>query len=224
LAGLSIVAFTRARTQVFQATKNQKYESGEPVSFYKILLLNAILFTVGVLFWPLFLSSWFGKKRTMLDDAQETSGKLVVKGYRRIAAQLGCAPTAKTTDQKIMEIYSTVSTAFNQAAERRGEHIPALYLNTIVLKFLKVYELFYGSPFPQRFQEHLQYEVNKYLAEGLRPDYKQELPLFDPDDFNDPDVKQLRELQRLVREKLEREFLPKENKPPVLSNDKNRIR
>ena len=142
------------------------------------------------------------KQRTMLDDVQEVSNKLIVKGYRRIAAQLGCAPTAKTTDQKIVEIYSRVGTAFQQAAEQRGEHIPALYLNTIVLKFIKVHEMFYESPFPQRFQEHLQYEVNKYLAEGLRPDYKQELPLFDPDDPNDPEVKRLKELQRLTREKL----------------------
>jgi hypothetical protein len=28
-------------------------------------------------------------------------------------------------------------------------------------------------------QQHLQYEVDKYLAEGLRPDYKQELSLID---------------------------------------------
>jgi hypothetical protein len=173
-----------------------------------------------------FLKNLFGappKQRTMLDDAQEAGSKVIVIGYRRIAAQLGCAPTAKTTDQKIVEIYSRVGTAFQKAAEQRGEHIPALYLNTIVLKFIKVHEMFYGSPFPQRFQEHLQYEVNKYLAEGLRPDYKQELPLFDPDDPNDPDVKRLKELHRLTREKLENEVQPKENKPPVLSDEKIRI-
>lgn len=57
-----------------------------------------------------------------------------------------------------------------------------------------MHELFFGSPFPQKYQEHLQYEVNKYLAEGLRPDYKQELQLFDPDNLNDPDVILLNEL------------------------------
>ena len=119
LAGLSIVAFTSARTQVFQ---------GQSPSFYKNLVLHTILFTVSVVFWPLFLSSWFGKKRTMLDTAQEISSKLIVKGYRKIGAQLGCAPTAKTTDQKIIEIYTEVGKAFNQAAEQRGEQIPALYL------------------------------------------------------------------------------------------------
>jgi hypothetical protein len=139
------------------------------------------------------------KPRTMLDDVQEVSSKLIVKGYRKIGAQHDCAPTTKTTDQKIMEIYSIVGAAFHQAAERRGERIPALVQNYIVLKFFQVYEMF-GD---QRLQGHLQYEVGKYLAEGLRPDYKQELPLFDPDG-NDPDVKRLRELQRLTREALER--------------------
>lgn len=140
------------------------------------------------------------KPRTMLDDAQEVSSRLIVKGYRRIAAQYGIAPTAKTTDQKIMEIYSTVVKAFHQAAERRGERIPALFDNHIVMKFFQVYEML-GEV---RLQQHLQYEVNKYLAEGLRPDYKRELPLFDPDDLNDPDVKQLRELYRITREALEK--------------------
>jgi hypothetical protein len=57
-------------------------------------------------------------------------------------------------------------------------------------------------------QEHLQYEVDKYLLEGLRPDYKRELPLFD-EDGNDPDVIRLRELQKIIRENLEREFSAK---------------
>lgn len=146
-----------------------------------------------------FLKNLFGapaKQRTMLDDVQEVSGRLIVKGYRRIAAQHGCAPTAKTSDQKIIEIHTLVSKAFHQAAERRGERIPALIDNHIVLKFLQVYEMM-----GDHLQQHLQYEVGKYLAEGLRPDYKQELPLFDPNG-NDPDVKRLRELQRLAHEKL----------------------
>jgi hypothetical protein len=153
------------------------------------------------------------KPRTMLDDAQETGGKLVIKGYRRIAAKHGCAPTSKTPDQKIMEIYSKVGTAFQEASERRGEHIPALFKNHIVLKFFQVYELS-GDQF---MQEHLQYEVNKYLREGLRPDYMRELALFDPDG-NDPDVKRLREIQRSTREQLERQFLPKEQQPTPLSD------
>jgi hypothetical protein len=148
------------------------------------------------------------KPRTLLEDVQEVSSRVIVKSYRKIAAIHGCAPTAKTTDAKIMEIYSTVLSAFGEASKKRGEDIPALYLNHIVAKFYQVYEMFHGSPFPQRFQEHLQYEVNKYLAEGLRPDYKQELQLFDPNS-NDPDVKRLHELQRLTREAIEKELFAK---------------
>jgi hypothetical protein len=37
----------------------------------------------------------------MLDDVQEVSGRLIVKGYRRIAAQHGCAPTPRTSDQEM---------------------------------------------------------------------------------------------------------------------------
>ena len=132
----------------------------------------------------------------MLDDVQDVGSRLIIKGYRKIAAQHGCAPTAKTTDQKIMEIYTLVTTAFHQAATQRGERIPALVDNYIVLKFFQLYEML-----PGHLEQHLQYEVKKYLAEGLRPDYKQELPLFDPSG-NDPDVKHLTELQNLTREKL----------------------
>lgn len=146
-----------------------------------------------------FLQKIFGappKQRTMLDDVQDVGSRLIIKGYRKIAAQHGCAPTAKTTDQKIMEIYTLVTTAFHQAATQRGERIPALVDNYIVLKFFQLYEML-----PGHLEQHLQYEVKKYLAEGLRPDYKQELSLFDPSG-NDPDVKHLTELQNLTREKL----------------------
>ena len=120
------------------------------------------------------MPGWLCKKRTLLDEVQEVGGTLIVSGYRRIAAQHGCAPSAKTTDQKIVEIYSRVGTAFRQASQQRGELMPALILNFIVFKFLQVYEMM-GE---QMLQEHLQYEVQKYLAEGLRPDYRQELSLF----------------------------------------------
>jgi hypothetical protein len=56
-----------------------------------------------------FLKSIFGapaKQSTMLNDVQAVSGRLIVKGYRRISAQHGCAPTSKTSDQKIIEIHT----------------------------------------------------------------------------------------------------------------------
>ena len=109
------------------------------------------------------------KKWTVLDELHA----ITVRSYRTIAVQRGCAPTAKTSDEKILEIYSSVATAFRQVAEQRGERIPALNLNFIVWKFLQVYEMM-GE---QMLQEHLQYEVEKYLASGLRPDYLRELRL-----------------------------------------------
>jgi len=125
------------------------------------------------------LNKLFGKPAkppALLDDVQTVSSRLIVKGYRKIAAKHGCAPTAKTTDQQIVEIHTLVSTAFNQAAKQRGEKIPALIDNYITLKMFQVFEML-GE---QGFQNHLQYEVEKYLGEGLRPDYKQEVALFDP--------------------------------------------
>jgi hypothetical protein len=178
LVGIIIITFTQAHTQFLkdiEETKNAKDKSGKPIPFYKLLLFVVIMFSAAVLLWPILLPSWFGKKRTMLDRVQESGSKVIVSGYRRIGAQLGCPPTVKTTDEKIVEIYTKVGTAFHEAAKQRGEHIPALYLNNIVLGFLKLYEMV-GD---QHVQQHLQYEVEKYLAEGLRPDYKQELNLID---------------------------------------------
>jgi hypothetical protein len=178
LVGIIIIRLTHVRTQLLkdiEETKGAKDKSGKQTPLYKLLLFIVIIFSVAVLLWPLFLSSWFGKRRTMLDRVQESSSKVIVGGYRRIGAQLGCAPTARTTDQKIIEIYTKVGAAFHEAAERRGEHIPALYLNSIVLGFIKLDEMV-GD---QCMQQHLQYEVDNYLAEGLRPDYRQELNLID---------------------------------------------
>jgi hypothetical protein len=149
-----------------------------------------------------FLKNLFGapsKPRTMLDEVDEVLGRIIPKGYRRLGALHNIAPTAKITDQKIMEIYSKVATAFQETAKQRGEHIPALYLNHIVWMFIQNYEMT-GEKF---MLEHLQYEVDKYLREGLRQDYKRELPLFD-ENGNDPDVILLKEIHRATRETLYR--------------------
>lgn len=122
-----------------------------------------------------FLKKLFGsqKPRTLLDEAKETAGKAVVYGYRRIAKERGCAPTQKTSDDKIIEIYSKVVSSFQKVAATKNERIPAVYLNTIALKFYQVYELA-GDAF---LDEHLDYEINLYKTSGLRNDYKQELKL-----------------------------------------------
>ena len=114
------------------------------------------------------------KQRTLLAQAQEVGEKLIVDGYRRLASQQGCAPTSATTDQEIIEIYKNVGTAFREASKQRGEHLPAGIRNFIVWKFLQVKEMM-G---PEMLDSHLEYEVQKYLQEGLRPGYRQELRLF----------------------------------------------
>lgn len=112
--------------------------------------------------------------RTAFDEAKEIGGKLVVNGYRRLGAANGCAPTSKTSDERILELYAKVAAAFQATAAKRGERIPAPMLNYIVWKFLLVEEML-G---PAMVDPHLAYEVEKYASEGLRPDYKQEIRLF----------------------------------------------
>jgi hypothetical protein len=111
---------------------------------------------------------------TLLDQAEEVSAVLIVGGYRRLGASQGCAPTSKTSDQKIIQIYQKVGTAFRQAANQSGERIHAGVMNFIVWKFLQVYETLGDA----MVDEHLAYEVEKYHREGLRHDYKQDLYLF----------------------------------------------
>ena len=69
-----------------------------------------------------------------------------------------------------MDIYDRVVAAFNQVAENREERIPAVNMNSIVFKFIQVYEMT-GEKF---FDEHLKYEVEKFISEGFRPDYLQQ--------------------------------------------------
>jgi hypothetical protein len=127
------------------------------------------------------LMNWLGKlftgarkPRTLLDRAQEAAGILIVGGYRRVAASQGSAPTSKTSDQKIIEIYQKVGTAFREAAIQRGERIPAGVMNSIVWKFLQAYEMFGDAGV----ESHLAYELQKYSQQGLRPDYKRDLKLW----------------------------------------------
>lgn len=112
--------------------------------------------------------------RTALDEVREIGSKLIVRGYRGLGSENNCAPTATTSDSRIMEIYAEVGSSFQQVARARGEHIPAGSINSIVWKFLQVNEML-GS---DMVDEHLNYELEKYRQEGLRPDYQQNLELF----------------------------------------------
>ena len=114
------------------------------------------------------------KQRTMYNEFMDAAIPVVVNGYRRIAAQRGCAPDPNISDTKIIEIYQRVLQAFQSAARARGEHIPATILNHIVLYFFHNYQMFGDA----MFESHLEYEVTKYSQYGLRDDYKQHLSLF----------------------------------------------
>ena len=112
--------------------------------------------------------------RMTLDKAQDVGAKLIVSGYRHLATQEGSAPTAKTSDEQIIEMYKKVGTAFRNISNQRGEHLPAGTLNYIVWKFFQVSEML-GD---EMLDQHLAYETQKYLQEGLRPDYQKDLKLF----------------------------------------------
>lgn len=106
-------------------------------------------------------------------SVSETLEKLTVNIYRNYATQNDIAPTSETSDQEILDIVKLVSTNFIEVAENRGERIQAPYLMTINVHFLNVYEL-YGAEF---LYQHLEYELSKYLSEGLRDNYKKDLGL-----------------------------------------------
>ena len=124
-----------------------------------------------------FLKKMFGEKepeKSLLEVTQEVAGKLIVDGYRNIGKNQDIAPSDKTSDEEIIEIYAKVGSAYRKAASERNEEIPAGIINLIVLQFLQVKETM-GEAF---LDDHLVYEIEKYLEEGLRADYQQELNLF----------------------------------------------
>ncbi len=132
--------------------------------------------TLNALTHPRRESGSSGVNTSALDEAMQSASALIVSGYRNFALQSGSgsAPTAKTSDKRLMEIYQTVGTAFQETAMKRGESMHVPYLNYIVLHFLAIEE----SHGPEFLEKHLRYQTEKYLNEGLRPDYRQELHLF----------------------------------------------
>ncbi|MES2250560.1 MAG: hypothetical protein V4645_25035 [Pseudomonadota bacterium] len=105
----------------------------------------------------------------LLEQAEAAAGPLIVDGYRRHGAVAGdgMAPTAKTTDTRIREIYLHVGTAFQEVAKRRGEHLPAGGLSAVVLGFFQVEEM-EGC----LLDAQLAYELKLYEAHGLREVYR----------------------------------------------------
>lgn len=104
----------------------------------------------------------FKKKKTLGDEFMEASTKM----YRSVLPS-----DTNLTDENIMNIAHEVIRSFKKAAEEKEDRIPGGYLLNIAAKFLVVYDKF-GEKF---YYEHLNYEISKYLTEGLREDYQQNL-------------------------------------------------
>ena len=116
----------------------------------------------------------FKKRKSKYDNLKDKISGFLVYRYRSLAEQNDCAPTEKTSDKKIIDIYKQVHSSFREAAKRKGEYLSAGILNRITLKFYQVYEL--GGD--EQLKSHLDYEIGRYLQFGLREEYRNELNLF----------------------------------------------
>lgn len=143
--------------------------------FYRysfIILIRCVM----TLIYPIFYFSYYILKRKPEEPVsfEDKLNASLVKRLRNIGEYNNTAPTEKTNNDQVLEIYKLVCSSFRKASGERNEHIPIDNLNTIAMKFFKVYEDF-GEDF---MQEHLEYELKKYATEGLRPEYKKGISLF----------------------------------------------
>lgn len=104
------------------------------------------------------------KEKTLLDEVHESTVKL----FRTIGEANDTSPSKKMSDKLILEIATEVMSAFKNASQVKNERIPGGYLMSIAMKFFVVYEQF-GKLF---YKKHLEYELQNYLENGLREDYK----------------------------------------------------
>jgi hypothetical protein len=115
-----------------------------------------------------FLRKLFGKRETIYDKVITLTEPLIIKTYRDLAKSKNCAPTSKTSDSEILNIYKIVMTEFKNVSRQKGDELPAIKVNYIVFYFLNIYEQ-NGKDF---FEEHLKYEIMKFQVSGLRESYK----------------------------------------------------
>lgn len=140
---------------------------------YSFIILTRSFMTV---FYPVFYFSYYILKRKPQEPVsfEDKLNASLVKRLRNIGEYNNTAPTNKTGDEKIIEIYTLICSSFRKASSDKQERIPADNLNTIAMKFFKVYEEF-GEDF---MKEHLEYELKKYTTGGLRPEYQRGISLF----------------------------------------------
>ena len=140
---------------------------------YSLIILTRSFMTI---FYPVFYFSYYILKKKpevpiSFEDKLNTS---LVKRLRELGDYNNTAPTENISYEKIIEIYTLICSSFRKASSEKQERIPANNLNTIAMKFFKVYEEF-GEDF---MKEHLEYELKKYKNEGLRPEYQRGISLF----------------------------------------------
>jgi hypothetical protein len=134
---------------------------------YSFIILTRSSMTI---IYPIFYFSYYilhrkPEKPVSFEDKLNTS---LIKRLRHIGEYSNTAPTDKTSDEKVIEIYTLICSSFRKASSEKKERILADNLNTIAMKFFKVYEEF-GEDF---MQEHLEYELSKFRTQGLREEYK----------------------------------------------------
>jgi hypothetical protein len=125
--------------------------------------------------YPLFYINYYirGKKPIepiSFEDKLDTS---LIKRLRKIGEYNNTAPSENTSDEKVIEIYTLIFSSFRKESIKKQERIPVNNLNTIAFKFFKVYE----EVGEDSMREHLEYELNKYAKEGLRPEYQRGISL-----------------------------------------------
>jgi hypothetical protein len=110
-----------------------------------------------------------------LDVAQKEASYLIVNRYRELAENQGLSfsSSAKMSDRRLLDIYEKITRRFKDVARQRGEELSATRTNYIALYFMQIDEE-KGGEF---FNEHLDYELDKFLREGLRETYKHDLSI-----------------------------------------------
>ena len=155
---------THLRKEDDYALKTNKNKSW----FYKYSLI-VLLRIVGTITFPLFYFNYYIRniKPTQPDSSKSHINGGVIRKFRKIGKAKNSAPSDKTSDDKILEIYMLVIYNFTRASIGKKERIPVENLDIIALKFFNVYEEF-GDDF---LKHHLEYELNYFRHNGLRQEY-----------------------------------------------------
>lgn len=104
-------------------------------------------------------------------NGSRRGSRLIVEGYRRVSRRQAAAPTDKTTDAEILQLFERVGSAFKSVAYQRGEYLKGPRVNYIVWRFLQVYE----DMGREAFDHYLQDELTRYRERGLPAAYRGEL-------------------------------------------------